>query len=131
MSQANTTPSNQLIFVYNTKSGFMHSAMDLIHKSASPKTYPCKLCIVTFSGATMNKLWKQYIAGLGIPAIFMHRNEFMQAYPDYKIAFPVILLESNGSFATLISSNDFKNIADLSGLMNLLNKKLRSTTSIK
>ena len=66
MSLANTT-SKKLIFVYNAKSGFMHSVMDLVHKTASPKTYPCKLCMVTFSGATMNKLWKQYVANLGVP----------------------------------------------------------------
>lgn len=70
MSLANTT-SKKLIFVYNAKSGFMHSVMDLVHKTASPKTYPCKLCMVTFSGATMNKLWKQYVANLGVPFFFI------------------------------------------------------------
>lgn len=68
--------NQQLIFIYNAKSGFMHGVMDLMHKTASPKTYSCKLCQVTYSGTTMNKVWKRYVAGLGVPAVFMHKDEF-------------------------------------------------------
>jgi|GEM_PF-1390812 len=49
----------------------MHGVMDLAKKTASPKTYPCKLCMVTYSGATINKLWKQYVVNLGIPAVLV------------------------------------------------------------
>lgn len=115
----------KLIFVYNAKAGFMHSMMDLIHKTASPKTYPCKLCMVTFNGATMNKLWKQYVANLGMPAIFLHRNEFIKFYPNQKILFPAILIDDHGVIATLVSNNDFKSIKDLSGLMDMLNARLQ------
>lgn len=130
MSPANTT-SKKLIFVYNAKSGFMHSVMDLMHKTARPKTYPCKLCSLTFSGATMNKLWKRYISDLGIPATFLHRNEFAKAYPDQNMSFPVILIEDDGAITTLVSSNDFKSVSDLSGLMKLLNKKLLSHNTLR
>ncbi len=125
MQADNSSPT--LIFIYNAKAGFMHGMMDLVHKTASPKTYPCKLCMVTFSGATMNKLWKQYVAGLGIPAIFMHRDEFTKAYPNQHVTFPVVLLVRNGSISTLISSDEFKTITDLSELMNVLTLKLNKT----
>lgn len=121
----------KLLFVYNAKSGFVHSVMDLMHKTASPKTYPCKLCSLTFSGATMNKLWKCYISGLDISAIFMHRNEFSKAYPDQNISFPAILLQSGSSFKTLISCEEFRNIKDLGGLMKELTAKLKDTAPAK
>lgn len=115
----------KLIFVYNAKAGFVHGVMDLMHKTAIPKTYPCKLCMVTFSGATMNRLWKSYVSGLGIPSVFMHRDEFAKTYPNQQITFPVVLLEEGDSITTLISSDEFKNITDLAELMSLLNAKLK------
>ena len=118
--------NQQLIFVYNAKSGFMHSAMDLMHKTASPKTYPCKLCQITYSGATMNKFWKRYVADLGIPALFMHRNEFAKAYPSINIELPAILLKKDKTFIMLLVGDDFKRIKDLSDLMKTLNEKLKS-----
>ncbi|MBI2588912.1 hypothetical protein HYW35_01750 [Candidatus Saccharibacteria bacterium] len=116
---------SKLIFVYNAKGGFMHSMLDLARKTVSPKTYPCKLCMMTYSGATMNKLWKQYVVNLGMPSIFMHRDEFSRAYSDQNITFPAIILEQNGSITMLISSDEFKSTTGLSDLMDLLSKKLR------
>lgn len=104
----------------------MHGAMDLMHKTARPKTYPCKLCQITYSGATMNKFWKRYVAGLGMPAIFMHRNEFIKTYPSVSIKFPAILLKTDKARKMLISANDFKNIKDLPDLMKTLNEKLKN-----
>ena len=98
--------------------------MDLLHKSVSPKTYPCKLCQITYSGATMNKLWKNYVASLGIPSIFMHRNEFEAAYPDQKMKYPAVLLKAGGTFRTVLSAEDFNKLKDLSDLMKVLQDKL-------
>ena len=117
--------AKKLIFVYNAKVGFTHSVMDLIHKTAAPKTYPCKLCMVTFNGPTMNKLWKRYVANLGIPAIFLHRNEFIKFYPNQKITYPTILIDDSGVIETLVSSDDFKSIRNLSDLMGILNSRLQ------
>jgi len=118
--------SQQLIFVYNAKSGFMHGVMDLMHKTASPKTYPCKLCQITYSGATMNKFWKRYVADLGIPAVFMHKDEFAKNYPKVNINFPAILLKNDGALKMLLSADDFKRIKDLSDLIKTLNEKLKN-----
>jgi len=118
--------NQQLIFIYNAKSGFMHGVMDLMHKTASPKTYPCKLCQVTYSGATMNKFWKRYVAGLGIQAIFMHKDEFAKNYPKVNITFPAILLKTDKTVKTLLSADDFKRIKDLSDLIKTLNEKLKN-----
>jgi len=116
--------NSEIIFIYNSKSGFMHGVMDLAKKTVSPKTYPCKLCMVTYSGATMNKLWKQYVANLGIRAVFMHKNEFVKTYPKVGIEFPAILLKTDKTIKMLLSVDDFKEIKDLPDLMSTLNDKL-------
>ena len=115
----------QLIFIYNAKSGFTHGIMDLIRKSASPKTYPCKLCQMTFSGATMNKIWKNYVASLNIPSTFLHRNEFEQTYPNIKTKYPAVLLKSNKSLKIVLSAEDFAKLKDLSDLINVMNERLK------
>ena len=104
----------------------MHGAMDLMHKKVAPQSYACKLCQITYSGAAMNKLWKQYVAGLDISTKFMHKNEFTKAYPDANIAFPAILLKDNETFKSLIGAADFKDISDLPDLMKTLNERMRN-----
>src|SRR5574337_1367852 len=116
----------KVIFVYNANSGFMHSMNDLFRKTASPNTYACKLCSLTYSGAFMNKVWKEYISRLSIEAVFMHKDEFTKAYPSAQTAFPVILLETGQAMTTLIGSKDFKNMKDLPNLMSLLAKRLQA-----
>ena len=113
--------SQQLIFVYNAKSGFLNSAKDLMHKTAKPSTYPCKLCALTYNGPAMNKLWKQYIDELPMPTVFLHNNEFAKKHPDKKITPPVILLDDK----TIISSSDFEAIDDLPSLMKAINLRLK------
>lgn len=108
----------------------MHSAINLMHKTASPNTYPCKLCSLTYNGAFMNRLWKRYIAHLGLPAIFMHRDDFSKAYPDQNISYPVVILNSGSSFRTLISREEFESIKDLESLMKELAAKLEEATPV-
>lgn len=115
----------QLIFIYNAKSGFMHGVMDLISKSASPKTYPCKLCQMTYSGGTMNKVWKSYVASLNIPSTFLHKNEFERAYPKVNTKYPAVLLKRNRSLKVVLSAEDFDKLKDLSDLVNTLNERLQ------
>jgi hypothetical protein len=104
----------------------MHGVMDLAKKTVSPKTYPCKLCMVTYSGATMNKLWRQYVADLGILAVFIHKNEFVKTYPKVGIEFPAILLKTDKTIKILLSADDFKSIKDLPELMKILDEKLKN-----
>lgn len=113
--------SQQLVFVYNGESGLLNSAKDLIHKTAKPKTYPCKLCALTYIGATMDKIWKQYIDELPVPSVFLHKDEFAKKYPDKKITQPAILLDDK----IIISSRDFETIDDLPSLIKAINLRLK------
>lgn len=119
----------KIIFVYNAQSGFMHSMTDLFNKTAKPDTYDCKLCQLTYSGAFMKKVWKQYVDSLGIKTVFMHKDEFKKAYPTFDTTFPVILLETYNSLSILVSSSDFKKFSDIAELMSLLSKRLKAIGS--
>lgn len=116
--------SQKIVFVYNAKSGFMHSMSDLFRNTTKPSDNPCKLCSLTYSGAFMKKMWQEYIANLGIETLFLHKDEFAKVYPDHDTTFPVVLLARNNSLTTLINSKDFKDMSDLTDLISLLSKRL-------
>ena len=102
----------------------MHSMSDLFSKTAKPNTYACKLCSLTYSGAFMKKVWKEYVADLGIETAFLHKDEFEASYPDYETAYPAVLLVDNSNLTKLISDKDFKTMNDLTDLISLMNKRL-------
>ncbi len=102
----------------------MRTAMDLMHKTASPKTYPCKLCQITYSGVAMKKMWKNYISSLNIHSVFLHKNEFEQTFPHESIKYPAVLLSDGKSLKTILSSEDFEMLRDLGDLIKKLNERL-------
>ncbi len=102
----------------------MHSMSDLFRNTTKPSDNPCKLCSLTYNGAFMKKMWKEYVASLGIETAFLHKDEFQDRYPDYKTAYPVVLLVNNGSLTKLVSDKDFKTMNDLTDLIKLLSERL-------
>ena len=128
MNQANTT-NKKLLFVYNADTGFIKGVMNLVHKTARPETYPCKLCMVTFSGANMKKMWKQHIENLGMSSTFLHRNEFAKSYPNMGIKLPAVLIEEGKSISILVSSNEFEKINDVTELIDVIARKLQEVQS--
>ena len=116
--------TEKIIFVYNAKSGFMHSMSDLFTKTAKPSEYPCKLCALTYNGAFMKKVWKEYVANLGINPVFLHKDQFSRTYPGNDTTFPTILLAKDNSVASLVSSSDFEQMKDVTDLMKVLKERL-------
>ena len=39
---------SELIFIYNAKSGIVNEFLDFAHKIASPSTYNCNLCAISY-----------------------------------------------------------------------------------
>lgn len=64
----------RLIFVYNVDSNFPALIAGTVHKLASPKTYPCNLCKLTYPTILMSKDWKEFIASLPHATAFLHRD---------------------------------------------------------
>lgn len=121
---------NTLLFIYNANSGTLNGLIDLMHKSISPKTYPCDLCAITYDVKGMLPKWKEYIHTLPYKFLFLHKDEMKKEYPFIATPLPAVLLLHNTDFEILISRNDFKEINSLDKLIQKMEIALKSITPI-
>jgi hypothetical protein len=82
---------SRLLFVYNADSGLVNGIMDLWHKTVSPQTYACNLCAVTYGPLGMRREWRDFVAGLGRPVEFLHRDELERRFGVRDVALPAVL----------------------------------------
>ena len=47
--------------------------MDYVHKIASPQTYACSLCSITYGNLGMHRQWASYLRGLPLKLGFSMR----------------------------------------------------------
>jgi hypothetical protein len=110
-------PAAKLVFVYNADAGVLSGLKDLVHKATSPSTYQCSLCAITYNLTSMRAAWKEALRTLPLPAEFLHRNEFIKAYPAWRSeALPVAFsADVAGSLAPFISKAELNelNLEDL------------------
>jgi hypothetical protein len=117
----------KLIFVYNGDSGLLNGVVHFLHKRISPDTYPCKLCGIIYDGTALNKDWLAFVKDLGLPAEFLHRDEFKEKYGEHAFTFPIVLAaDSAQNFKVLLKAEDFENIGGMDGLK----KRLRDLVSV-
>lgn len=64
-----------LVFAYNADHGLMSRAFDSLHKLVSPGTYACNLCRLTHGPVGMRRAWRDFLASLGRPVTFVHRDQ--------------------------------------------------------
>ena len=116
----------RLIFVYNANSGTVNAIFDSLHKIASPETYDCNLCAITFGKFSENKIWKAFRGNSEIDMEFYHRDEFLKQFKSKwlpKFDFPVILSEANGELQLFISSEELNALKDVSELIDEIKKR--------
>lgn len=82
--------NDALVFVYNADSGLFNTLTDMAHKAFAPQTYSCHLCALTHGQFRMHAQWKAFIAGLGVPCEFLHRDELLRRYGVEDARLPVI-----------------------------------------
>ena len=82
MNEIKKDPITQLVFVYNADSGMLNLMKDIAHKLFSPKTYPCRLCDLTFSALGERASWIEFRQHLGVAQEYLHIDEFTQQYAD-------------------------------------------------
>jgi hypothetical protein len=114
----------RLLMIYNADGGLVNGALDLLHKSFSPSTYPCRLCDVTYGPLGMKRAWRATIEALPYPVTFLHRDEWQARAPGDLTALPVILLETSAGLEPLVSAADFATITSLEALQVLLVRRL-------
>ena len=115
----------RLLFVYNADGGQLAGLKDLFHKILSPATYPCSLCAVTYGAASMRPEWRQFIQALPVPVEFLHRDEFVRDYPQWRTCSLPAAFAANerGDLTPFIQAAEIDTL-DLNGLMDLVQARL-------
>ncbi len=115
-----------LIFVYNADSGFVNTLLDIGHKIVSPQTYACNLCAITHSTFSMRDEWKNFVAGLGVPVEFLHRDELEKQYGLRAPELPAIFRKTDGALEPWINREEINRCHSLTDLERLINSRLRA-----
>lgn len=116
-----------LIFVYNVDSGFLNTLKDVVHKTTSPDTYPCKLCRLSYGTVNMKKPWREYLQKLPFKKKFLHRNEFRQQYPDCRdVPLPAIFIQTADACTLVVSAEEINRQKTLTNLIAVLDPKLKA-----
>jgi hypothetical protein len=115
-----------LIFVYNADSGFVSTLLDIGHKIVSPQTYSCNLCAITHSTFSMRDEWKNFVAGLGVPIEFLHRDELEKQYGMRAVGLPAVFRRTDGALETWISREEINNCHSLEDLERLIRTRLQA-----
>lgn len=114
-----------LIFVYNAKGGWLNALGDAVHKLASPSTYPCSLCALTYGAVSKRPAWRAFLARVGLPTLFLYRDEFRAELDTRDLPLPAILLGGAGPVPeVLVSASELDGLADLDALIALLEARV-------
>jgi hypothetical protein len=125
-------PATKLVFVYNADSGVLSGLKDLVHKATSPSTYQCALCAVTYDLTSMRTAWKEALLALPLPTEFLHRNEFLQAYPAWRDgSLPAAFsADATGGLTSFISTAELNKLT-LEELINLTQQRAQALVAGK
>jgi len=111
----------EIYFVYNAKGGKWNYIVDTIHKYASPSTYECNLCQITYD-LKMKKAWKDFVEKTPHQLHFLHSEELNDfGLEKYENQLPICLEKNNEGFKIIIDKekmNNFKNEFDLISDLN-------------
>lgn len=107
----------QLLFVYNADAGFFNMVTDIAHKIFSPATYPCSLCDLTYGILKIRPEWEQFVQNAPVPFTFLHKDEFLAAYPDLKhTTLPVVLFMEETGHSELITAAELQQFQTVKAL---------------
>ena len=120
----------QLLFVYNADAGFFNMVTDIAHKIFSPATYPCSLCDLTYGILKIRPEWEQFVQNAPVPFVFLHKDEFLSAYPDLKnTVLPVVLLLHEKGSSELISAAELDGFKSVEALSQVILDRLDAIES--
>ena len=116
--------SQELIFIYNAKSGFINELVDFAHKIISPNTYDCNLCAITYGTFAMEKSWANYVQSLPVKSVFTYKDKLVDKKLK-KTKLPAVFIRDGEELNELISANEINNINNLEHLIRVLDTRLK------
>ena len=91
-------------------------------KILSPKTYPCKLCAITYDHFGIKKEWGQFIKEMKADIKFLHRDDFLKTYNITYANFSCILTEKDSHIEQLKATGlDDRAILDAALIISYFN----------
>ena len=114
----------ELIFVYNADSGYLNLLKDGLHKLLRPKSYPCKLCELTYGAVSEKRNWKVFRKSDLRKMRFLHKDEFEASFSE-RFAYPVVLNRNAGTdneseLSIILSDEDLDQLSDVDDLIRAL-----------
>ena len=119
----------KIVFVYNVNSGLLSLLADAGHRAVRPSTYPCRLCAVTYTFTGMRREWRAFVAALGHPVEFLHRDELEKAYGISDVALPAVFLVDQETARLLIAADEINDVQSLTEWMSLVGDRLSQTVA--
>lgn len=117
--------NNTLVFVYNADSTLKSAAIDFVTRFTTPDKYSCNLCMVTHGPIFEKKSWRKFLKTIPNEKIFLHKDEFVERYPEHKnMKLPVILADLDDTLQTLVSAEEINKIQGTEELKKLIIEKL-------
>ena len=123
MEMQQTYPEGALLFVWNADSGWQQALLGSLHKFLDPETYPCNLCRLTYGATAPRTAWREFLAGWGREARFLHRDEFRllePAEPWLSLPLPAVLRRHSGTWYLAVPAHILSGVDTLDELLKLL-----------
>jgi hypothetical protein len=115
---------NALIFVYNCDRGNLSLLKDYSQKSSADKAPPCNLLSLIWSPVGIKKSWKRFIQDLGIPARFLHRDEYEEEFGALLTPLPAVFLHSQKTRTLFISADELNQVRSTDDLILLVTRQM-------
>ena len=116
-----------IYFIYNAKGDAFSVIGDFFHKSLSPKTYPCKLCDLSYGPIMKKKVWKDFLDTLDIDYKFLYKNEIGE-FSNRIDELPVILIGKKDNVEILLSKEEIDRSKDIYALIDNISLKIQKRT---
>ena len=116
----------KLIFVYNANSGLLNLLADAAHRMVRPRTYPCRLCAVTYTLTGMRSEWRDFIQSLGHPIEVLHRDELAARYGITDASLSAIFVNHGERTRLWISAADINGCRSLEDLKLLVSERIQA-----
>jgi len=114
----------KLVFVYNADSGLFNTVTDIAHKILSPKTYECQLCSITHGIFSVRENWVNFLEELDAECEFLHKDEFIKAYPGIDTTYPAIFKIEANQPNLWIDDKHINQLSSVDDLKKAINEKL-------
>ncbi|MCO5724759.1 hypothetical protein [Robiginitalea marina] len=127
MHHKDTFQEGSILFVWNAGEGWHQAVRDTLHKWLDPKTYPCRLCQLTYGPFGPREQWSRFVERCDRPLHFFHRETF-KASPASRqfpgMALPAVLEFRQGRWAILMGPREINQMGSLEALLARLEQVL-------